>query len=393
LLNGGFAILKKQHLQTEWIGPENLGNHSAIHIRLIFSPGVVRELYFDTHSHLLVRDVIPAHGDSASTEIDFSDYRPVEGLLEPFVIEQRHGADAFRTTVTIVTLNASVPDSIFQFPSASNATPPDAASLFRAVEKNQEQIDQLVKNYIYKETDKDEENDPDDKGEATAKSVKEYEVFYISGKEIRRLITKDGKELNPEDRKKEDGRVDREIEERKRQQAKETEVSRQKEQDEERAQISMFLRLERFFNPRREIFRGQEVIVFDFEGNPKCKPKGPVEKFVHSLAGSVWIDPQAKDVARLEASLHSSVKFGGGLFASVQKDSGFVFEQQLVNDDVWLPSYSEAHFSGRVLLVKGFKENEVDRFSDYRTFTVQARIVPVPPVPATPVASSTIPPR
>jgi hypothetical protein len=77
-----------------------------------------------------------------------------------------------------------------------------------------------VENYIYKEADQEEENDPDDKGSATLKSLKEYEVSYISGKEIRRLLAKDGKDLTTEDRKKEDDRVDKEIEKYKRQPTK-----------------------------------------------------------------------------------------------------------------------------------------------------------------------------
>jgi hypothetical protein len=86
--------------------------------------------------------------------------------------------------------------------------------------------------------------------------VKEYEVFYISDKEIRRLLAIDGRKLSPEDRKKEDNRVDKEIEEHKCQQAKETDASRKREQDEKSAQISVFLKVERFFNPRRHRLNG-----------------------------------------------------------------------------------------------------------------------------------------
>jgi hypothetical protein len=104
-------------------------------------------------------------------------------------------------------------------------------------------------------------------------------------------------------------------------------------------------------------------------------------------------DTQAKYVARLVASLHGTVKFDGGLFAPVQKDSGFVFEQQLVHNEAWLPSYSEAHFAGRVLLHKGFKVNEVDRFRDYRKFSMETKILPVSAPPNSPAASNPVHPR
>jgi hypothetical protein len=86
---------------------------------VIFSPGVVRELFFDAQSHFMVRDVIPAHGDCAAIEFDYSDYCAVQGVLESFAIAQSHGADALRATITTVMLNAPVGDSIFQFPGAS----------------------------------------------------------------------------------------------------------------------------------------------------------------------------------------------------------------------------------------------------------------------------------
>jgi hypothetical protein len=41
-----------------------------------------------------------------------------------------------------------------------------------------------------------------------------------------------------------------------------------------------------------------------------------------------------------------------------------------VNNEVWLPTYEEAHVGVRVLLVKGFKVNEVTRYSDYKKFNV-----------------------
>ncbi len=46
--------------------------------------------------------------------------------------------------------------------------------------------------------------------------------------------------------------------------------------------------------------------------------------------------------ARLEAYFADSVKIGGGLLASVQKGTSFVFEQAFVNNEVWLPTYEEA---------------------------------------------------
>jgi hypothetical protein len=56
----------------------------------------------------------------------------------------------------------------------------------------------------------------------------------------------------------------------------------------------------------------------------------------------------------------------------LQKGTSFTFEQAYINNEVWLPTYEEAHLGVRVFLVKAFKVNEVTRYSDYRRFNVES---------------------
>jgi hypothetical protein len=93
---------------------------------------------------------------------------------------------------------------------------------------------------------------------------------------------------------------------------------------------------------------------------------------VQKLAGVVWIDEKAHDVARLEAYFVGDFRFGGGVLANLQKGTSFVFEQAFINNEVWLPTYAEIHVGVRVLLVKGFKVNAVIRYSDYKKFNVES---------------------
>jgi len=144
-------------------------------------------------------------------------------------------------------------------------------------------------------------------------------------------------------------------------------------------------------NPRRERFRGQDVLVFDFEPNPDFKPHKLAEKVVHQLAGVVWIDEKAHDVARLEAYFVGDFRFAGGVIANLQKGTSFVFEQAYINNEVWLPTYEEAHVGVRVLLVKAFKVNEVTRYSDYKKFNVESIAAIGKPKGAAADAETTLP--
>jgi len=75
--------------------------------------------------------------------------------------------------------------------------------------------------------------------------------------------------------------------------------------------------------------------------------------------------------ALLERAVERALKVGGGLLLSVGPGSSLVFEQALVNEEVWLPTFAEIDVSARLLLLKGVKQHQEIRFSDYRKLSVE----------------------
>jgi hypothetical protein len=210
------------------------------------------------------------------------------------------------------------------------------------------------------------------------KEVNEYTFFFLNGDEVTTLVKKDGKPLSEADQKKENEKTQKRIEEaQKKEKKKEEKEEKAKEEGKDSKEesdepgIEVFLRVSQFVNPRRERFRGQDVLVFDFEPNPEYKPKNLEERVVKALAGVVWIDEKAKDVVRLEAYFVGDLHIGGGVLANLQKGTSFAFEQAYINNEVWLPTYMEAHVGLRLLLVKGFKVNVTTKYSDYKRFNVE----------------------
>src|SRR5260370_22268129 len=92
-----------------------------------------------------------------------------------------------------------------------------------------------------------------------------------------------------------------------------------KSEEKDEPGIEVFLRACQFVNPRRERFRGQDVLVFDFEPNPEFKPHKLAEKLAQQLAGVVWIDQKAHQVARLEAYFTGDMQMAVGSPANFQK--------------------------------------------------------------------------
>jgi hypothetical protein len=246
---------------------------------------------------------------------------------------------------------------------------PDIPTLLRDVGKNQRALEELRK--LYTSHLSEEEDKINSDGEVKSRTVKDYDVFYIGDEEVRHLLATDGKPLDGGEKKKEDDRFSKQFDELKKKQAELANDPKKqaKQAEEEDAQISDFLRAERFMNPRREDFRGQEVIAFDFSANPDYKPKKMIEHVIQALSGVIWVDEQAREIVRLEAHFAESVKVGAGLLGALQKGSNFVFEQEKINGEVWLPSYIEVHFAGRIFIVK-LKQNFSDRYTDYKKFSV-----------------------
>jgi hypothetical protein len=248
-------------------------------------------------------------------------------------------------------------------------------ALFKEIDENQKAIDKLKENYAG--TRVEEETDFEKDGQVKKTEVKEYTFFYLNGDEVSTLVKKDGKALSDDEQKKENERTQKEITEIQAREAKKeakdekAKEEGKKDKDDEDVGIEPFLRVSQFVNPRRERFHGQDVLVFDFEPNPEYKARNLEEKIVQKLAGVIWIDEQAHDVARLEAYFVGDFRFAGGLLANLQKGTSFIFEQAYLNNEIWLPTYAEVHVGVRVLLVKGLNVNETIRYSDYKRFNVQ----------------------
>jgi len=250
---------------------------------------------------------------------------------------------------------------------------PDIPTLLRDIGKNQRALEDLRKLYTCHLSEEQEKMDSD--GKVKSRSVKDYDVFYIGDEQVLHLLAKDGKPLAGDEKKDEDDKFNKQYDKLKKKQAELAGDPKKqaKQEEEDEAQLSDFLRAELFTNPRRETFRGHDVIAFDVNGNPDYKPKKRIDSIIQKLSGVMWVDEQAREIVRLEAHFAEGVKIGGGLVASLQKGSNFVFEQEKINDEVWLPSYAEVHFAGRIVFVK-LKQDFVDHYSDYKKFRVDTTL-------------------
>lgn len=382
-LNFALANYKKLKIYARSIGSENVDGKPTDVVELTIPPGETRRVYFDRASHLIVKEVIDAAATplteekpegsvskvasagsfGSEEEITYTDYREVQGVHEPFQMTIQQDGRTFQVAVSRISFDTAVNASSFEFPNLSKKPLPDIPALLTAIDKNQKKIDEIQKDYACMKLE--EEDSVNGKDEITKKTTTLYQISYIQGHEVDRKTQIDGKPLSADEQKKEDERIEKDID----RYNKEAADPEPKKNDDD-VGISDFLRISRFTNPRWERFRGQDVVVFDFGPNPNYTPKKLADKAIYDLVGTVWVDPQAQDVARLEARFDNSLKIGGGMLVSLQKGSAFQFEQSRVNNEVWLPSYDEVHVGAKLLLVKTFRVNVIDHYYDYQKFHV-----------------------
>jgi hypothetical protein len=370
--NSRLQNLSKKKIGVAFKGRAQVRGRDALQLELTYPTGEQWEVFFDPQSYLIVEEKATVAG--IPMEIYYEDYRRINGITIAHSIELHRGRDSYSVMVTQASVNEPIGERVFDFPRKSQVQLPDLKKLFTEIDENQKAIDKIKENYAG--TRNEEETEYDKNGGVTKKELKEYTFFYLDGEEVSTLVKKDGQALSEGEQKKENESTRKRIEEiQKKDKKKEEKAQKAKEDGKEEKNdepgIEIFLRVCQFVNPRRERFRGQDLLVFDFEPNPEYKPKNMEERVVKELAGVVWVDEKAHDVARLEAYFVGDVHIGGGLVANLQKGTSFVLEQGYINNEVWLPTYEEAHVGVRVLLVKAFRVNAVTTYSDYKRFNVE----------------------
>jgi hypothetical protein len=239
---------------------------------------------------------------------------------------------------------------------------PDAATVLREVEAHQKELDKIRENYTFREVQTTRQLD----SHGTVKKIEteEHEVFFVKGHQIEKLVRKDGKDLTPDQARKEQDRVNKEV----------IKISQQGEDkpDKDDITVARLLQIVTFSRPRRVSLNGRDTIAFDFAGDEHAKTHGRGEDALKKVSGTVWVDEADREVSRMSATLDENYHIGFGLLASVAKGSNVVFDQALIRKEAWLPTAIALHLQARALLVAGFRADIEIRFDQYQKFQTDA---------------------
>jgi hypothetical protein len=183
------------------------------------------------------------------------------------------------------------------------------------------------------------------------------------------VVAYDGKSLTPEQRRDEEARVERFIND-----PEEMRKKRQQERDSTDRTLRIVRALPDAFlfeyageEPGSEgIGRvGETLIKLKLEPNPSYQPPSHVEEVLTGMHGYVLVDPVHYRLASVDGTLFKPVGFGWGILGHLDRGGHFLIHQQAIGDD-WEISCMTLSFSGRILLVKSFSLVSTETFTGFR---------------------------
>lgn len=368
--------IKKSNVLARVISIKSVEGGPACVVEFSLRSGARLRYLFSTTTKLL----LSIEDDARQTTTRFEDYRAEGNLLEPHRVSVNSAGQAELTLILQrASYNAGLADSVFDPPRASEAL--DVVALLLEVSRNQDELEQRFTEYSF--VQKGTSREISGKGELKKETTKVHEVFPIANRAaVMKLISENGVVLTGERADKEQKRVEEEFEKAERDKEKDAQrvqkyraerdrkkAARAKEGEDDDVEISQFLKVHEFVSPRRERFRDRDAVVFDFRVRPGFNSSNRQENLISKLDGVVWIDPEDKQVMRLEARLAEGFKMAGGLLVNVRPGSALVMEQTRVAEGLWMPKMAQINLSVKVLLFGGGDYNLSFEWSDYKHFS------------------------
>src|SRR5580698_5290049 len=239
---------------------------------------------------------------------------------------------------------------------------PDLPTLLKDVAAHQRQLDEIRENYTYHRIRQVDDLDKD--GAVTKTETIEREVFFVNGRQVGRVVKKNGVPVSPAEDKAEQERVQKLVQ-------RFSKLPDAAGSGGRVGLIAEILKVVNISNPRRVQLNGRATLAFDFAGDRHASAHGMEQHAEKKSAGTVWIDEADRQVARLEVRLDDNFHVGGGLLGSLQKGTHINIEQSPIGDGLWMETANEQHVEAR-LVVKHYRQNVHIKDVDFKRFDVES---------------------
>ncbi len=225
---------------------------------------------------------------------------------------------------------------------ASNGSLPNASQLLQRAIANEHKLAAEREKYDCRITDHTVESDS--KGNTKKDTTEVSDLFYVNGIPIVRTLQKNGKDLSPDETRKQDDRV-----------MKETlkysnQATAQKEENKDDQELEDFMEAMMLANGHKQQVNGRSVLFYDIVPNPHFQAKNLNQRVAQVMQGTVSIDEQTGELIDINVKSVQDLKIGGGLIANLHKGAWLHIHNQPQPDGVWLTDLAEGSGDARAAL-------------------------------------------
>jgi hypothetical protein len=176
---------------------------------------------------------------------------------------------------------------------------------------------------------------------------------------VKRLISRGGHPLNPEEAKAEDARVQEFIHD----PSKLAKQHRDAVQDDKNAR-ELTTMLPDAFVWKIESNEG-EMVTLHFEPNPRFDPPDMQSRVLGKMAGTLVVDKKQHRIATISGKLLEDVTIGWGLLGRLREGGTFRVERREVAPGLWQITETHVHIEGKVLFFKNIGQQQDEVQSEF----------------------------
>jgi hypothetical protein len=206
-------------------------------------------------------------------------------------------------------------------------------------------------------------------GKVSVGPLRTFEVYPDPiGDTYKRLISIEGKPLDPAELARRDAEHERNLQRRAAESPRQRAARQKKEQEEAREREAILDDAKAVFEPSficRELLDGQPVIVLALAPRQNARTTTREGGWMKQMTGKMWVSEADKSIARLRLHATSDLSVGWGVVARVEPGSGFDYVRKRVSN-AWLPSELTVQASGRTLLFRRFEVKAVTTYSGHQ---------------------------
>ena len=227
------------------------------------------------------------------------------------------------------------------------------------------------KNYTYQE--RSEYRQYARNGKLASSRSETSEILILGGRPYERLTARNDKPLSAREERREQAKLDNELA--RRQHESPAEKARyQKERVEERAFIREIPDAFTFRLVKTDTVSNQPAWVIEAQPKPGYRAAHSQANDFAKVRATIWIEQATYHWVKVDADVLNTISVDLGLLR-IAPGSSLHFEQTRVNDEIWLPSRMLVRFQARLALIKVLRGEYDIRYSNYRKFQSDSKIV------------------